>query len=180
MRVPYLLPLTLGFAALVVGTTSPADAANRKTYEDKQRGFRVLVSDKFEQVPPKLTNDEAHLVGNWYADAAKFARGGAPELQIHWFATPKAGTITPKGDEKAAPPPAPPTPEEIEKKLREAAKPKSVNDVLDRLFTRASAVGAVAGDVAPAKDLWKTAAKVSTKTPGLDAFWFDINDPDDR
>jgi len=178
MRVHILLPLALGVAALLVAGAPPADAAGRKTYEDKQRGFRVLVSEKFEQVPPKLTNDEAYLVGDWYADAAKFAGGGSPELQILWFATPKAGTITPKGDEKKAPPPPAKTPEEIEKQKREEAKPKSVNDVLDQLFTRAGP--RIGGDVTPAKDLWKTATKVGTKTSGLDAFWTDVNDPDDR
>jgi hypothetical protein len=171
--------IVLAAAALLVAGAPALDASGAKrTYEDKQRGFRVTLDEKYDQVPPKLTNDESYLVGDWYVDAAKFKGGGAPEFQIAWFATPKASTVTPTGDAKAPKPPAPPqTPEEIEKAKREAEKPKSFDQMLDKFFERA---GQALGGPAAAKDLWKTAQKSSTKTSGVELRWTEINDPDDR
>src|SRR5512146_1677888 len=110
MRIAGTVLLASAAVALLVAGTTPASASGTKPYGDKKRGFRLHLGDKFEQVPPKLTADEAYIVGDWYADAAKFDGGfQRPEFKVFWFATPKAGTVTPGAHDKdkpAAPPPA--------------------------------------------------------------------------
>ncbi len=172
--------VVLAAAALATGSSSVDASGGRKTFEDKQRGYRVTLGDRFEQVPPKLTPDTAYIVGQWYEDAAKFKGRGGPEFLVFWFATPKKATVTPTGDGKDKPKdPAATSPEDVLKKLREESIPKSMDEFIDkRMLARNPTL--FGPDVHAAKDVWKNATKAHTKTQGVDALYFDVNDPDDR
>lgn len=181
MRMDRLVSCGVLAAALFVSVAPPARAGGNVTYEDKQRGFRLRIGDKYEQVPPKLTADESFIVGDWYADSAKFDGGfQRPEFKVFWFATPKASTITPGSKD---PPPGadatkPESPEDMMKKFREERRSHSVDEAIDDYFSRVGPY--FGGSVPTAADLWKSAKKTGTKTPGVDALWTEINDPDDK
>ena len=179
MRLTPFIAAALCAAAALAYPAAPAVGAGKTTYEDRQRGYRVRIGDKFEQVPPKLTADKSYVVGNWYADAAKYDRSfGRPEFRILWFATPKSGTVTPKEGEPAPPPAAPETPQQMFERMQAERRAKSVDEALDEVLQ--SAAPLFGGEVPKAADLWKDAATVATKTPHLDARWAEVNDPDDR
>ena len=181
MRMARLVSCGVLAAALFVTAAPPARAGGNVTYEDKQRGFRIRIGEKYEQVPPKLTADESYVVGNWYADAAKFDSGSQrPEFRVYWFATPKAAAITP-GSKDSPPegtPEKPETPDDMLRRMREESRSKSVDEVFDDFFGRVSQF--FGGSVPVSADIWKTAKKVGTKTRGVDALWAEINDPDDK
>jgi hypothetical protein len=99
-----LVVLAVAAAALAAAGTAPALAA-KKTYEDKKLGYRIKIEDTYTQNPPKLTADEAYIVGDWYEDAAKFDSGYLrPTFQVFWFVEPKS---PPPPKTPAAPAPAP-------------------------------------------------------------------------
>jgi hypothetical protein len=92
-----LTVLVLGTFAVAIAAVAPAPAlAAKKPYEDRKLGYRVRLDDTWTQNPPKLTTDQAYVVGDWYQDAAKFdAPDLRPAFQVHWFAEPKPGTAGP-------------------------------------------------------------------------------------
>lgn len=171
-----LVRLAVAFvAAIAVAVAgSPPAAAAKKTYEDKKLGFRIKIEDSYTQTPPKLTSDQAFIVGDWYEDAAKFdARGLRPTFQIFWFVEPKA----PPAGAVAGPPPKQPGEPRTREEAREAFRDQfAVNDfdeAMDRIFE--INVG-LFGQFVPTKDRWANAER--DKTVGKIPFeCFEMNAP---
>jgi hypothetical protein len=173
LRPVHLTAAALAIVAVVAGGS--ALAAGKKSHEDKQRGFRVQIGDKFELVPPKLTAEGAHVVGNWYCDAAKFDGGQRPEFKIWWFATPKAPTVTPGANDKPEAQ-TPATPEEILRQARGEAVPTSADEAFDDFFKYR---GNYFDNPPSGADFWKAAKKAATKAK-VEAQYVEVNDPDTK
>lgn len=173
MRTPALLLLalaTLFAAGSSVVVTAPAHAA-KKRFEHKELGFEISIEDSYTRTPPKLTGDEAYIVGDWYEDAAKFdSYQLRPTFQIFWFADPK-------GEKPAAPAPAegsvPTTKEEAMKMFRDQFRVKGTDEHLDQLLGYNEHLF---GPAVAMKDRWAKAEK--DKTTGKVPFEFvEINVP---
>lgn len=171
--------LTLGLAAVAAlgslfVSTVPAGASSKKTFEDKRLGYRLKIEDDWTQNPPKLTTDEAFVVGDWYQDAAKYDSWQLrPTMQLFWFVTPKD---TPK---TAGDPPKPDTPfdpndaEAFMRKMRDQMRHKSVDEACDSFFEMNVHLF---GQSVPMKDRWAQADK--DKTAGKNEFQaVEINAP---
>jgi hypothetical protein len=130
-----LITSLVALAAVCGAFASAPDAAagGHRTYEDKQRGYRVSLDDKFVQVPPKLTRGNAYVVGDWYPDAAKYDGGIKPMFRILWFPTAAASPVTPAASDKS--PDAPQqAPEADDDDFGPGGRPQSTDEASDRIL----------------------------------------------
>lgn len=164
------LAVLVAAATLLIGP--PPASATKKPYEDKKLGFRLKIEDSFVQNPPKLTGDEAFIVGDWYEDAAKFDSGFLrPTFQMFWFVEPKEGAPAPAAVDTAGG--EFPDEDAIRRAMQEQFRVKSGDEYLDGMLE--SNVH-LFGKHTPMADRWKTAEKDKT-SKGVPFEFVELNPP---
>ncbi|MCG3134154.1 MAG: hypothetical protein HMLKMBBP_01441 [Planctomycetes bacterium] len=148
----------------------PPAEAKAKTHVDKQRGFQLRIEEDFTQVPPKLTNDESYLVGEWYQDAAKYDSGYLrPEFKVFWFVEPKDAKPGAESSGGSSIDSA----DEARKAMMEQFRIKDFDQAVGEFLERNEHLF---GKPVPVSDRWKAADRAKT-AKGVAVEEFEVNAP---